>query len=50
MEQIHLKNIVYTARRHIRPKSGAHFMGMPKEPLKKPKIEMEKNGDIYAIV
>jgi len=32
------------------PKTGAPFMGMPKEPLKDVRLKIEKNGDIYAIL
>jgi nitrite reductase/ring-hydroxylating ferredoxin subunit len=32
------------------PKSGAPFMGMPKESLKAIDLKIEKNGDIYALV
>ena len=32
------------------PKSGAPFMGMPKEPLKEIELKIESNGDIYAII
>ena len=32
------------------PKTGKPFMGMPKEPLKKIELKIEKNGDIYIPV
>ena len=32
------------------PKTGRPFMGMPKEPLKKLKLRIEENMDIYAVL
>lgn len=32
------------------PATGKPFLGMPKEPLKKLGLEVEKNGDIYALL
>jgi nitrite reductase/ring-hydroxylating ferredoxin subunit len=32
------------------PQTGYPFMGMPKDPLKKLKIQIEENGDIYLVI
>jgi nitrite reductase/ring-hydroxylating ferredoxin subunit len=32
------------------PKTGRRFMGMPKTPLKKIQLQIEENGDIYALI
>ena len=32
------------------PRTGAPFMGMPKEALKDIELKIEENGDIYAIL
>lgn len=32
------------------PKTGYPFIGMPKDPLKKLKLQVEENGHIYLVV
>jgi len=32
------------------PETGRPFMGMPREPLRKIELEIEENGDIYAVL
>lgn len=32
------------------PKTGAPFRGMPKKPIRKFDLKIEKNGDIYALI